>query len=166
MCSTNWVAVVYWVQGGESRHHRKTNRYPPSTNGWQLTARCELNSEGRSGGRKVDGAVEGEEPSVTVGSTRPINMLWTVLASGRRAQAPSETVLSDLSASTDQLRSNSPLRPHFGTCWRATTDRDAAHRNLAIDLLRLAGFSCIAAATRRLAALPWHALALLGCTRG
>ena len=34
-----------------------------------------------------------------------------------------------------------------------------------ISLLRLAGFASIAAATRRLAALPWHALALLGCSR-
>ena len=41
----------------------------------------------------------------------------------------------------------------------------AALRNLAIGLLRLAGFASIAAATRRLAALPWEALALLGCSR-
>ena len=41
----------------------------------------------------------------------------------------------------------------------------AALRNLAISLLRLAGFLSIAAATRRLAALPWQALALLGCPR-
>lgn len=41
----------------------------------------------------------------------------------------------------------------------------AALRNLAIGLLRLAGFSAIAPATRRLAALPWQALALLGCPR-
>jgi predicted transposase YbfD/YdcC len=41
----------------------------------------------------------------------------------------------------------------------------AAFRNLAISLLRLAGFASIAAATRRLAALPWKALALLGCSR-
>ncbi|HEY8284575.1 MAG TPA: hypothetical protein VIJ28_09330 [Chloroflexota bacterium] len=31
----------------------------------------------------------------------------------------------------------------------------AAPRNLAIGFLRLAGFTTIAAATRRLAALPW-----------
>ena len=41
----------------------------------------------------------------------------------------------------------------------------AALRNLTIGLLRLAGFASIAAATRRLAALPWQALALLGCSR-
>jgi predicted transposase YbfD/YdcC len=41
----------------------------------------------------------------------------------------------------------------------------AALRNLAISLLRLAGFVSIAAATRHLAALPWKALALLGCPR-
>ncbi|MGH2387199.1 MAG: ISAs1 family transposase [Chloroflexota bacterium] len=41
----------------------------------------------------------------------------------------------------------------------------AAIRNLAIGLLRLAGFAAIAPATRRLAALPWQALALLGCAR-
>jgi predicted transposase YbfD/YdcC len=41
----------------------------------------------------------------------------------------------------------------------------AALRNLAIGLLRLAGFSAIAPATRRLAALPWQALALIGCSR-
>ncbi len=41
----------------------------------------------------------------------------------------------------------------------------AALRNLAISLLRLAGCTAIAPATRRLAALPWHALALLGCSR-
>lgn len=41
----------------------------------------------------------------------------------------------------------------------------AALRNLAIGLLRLNGCTNIAAATRRLAALPWHALALLGCSR-
>jgi predicted transposase YbfD/YdcC len=41
----------------------------------------------------------------------------------------------------------------------------AALRNLAISLLRLAGFPSIAAATRHLAALPWKALALLGCSR-
>ena len=41
----------------------------------------------------------------------------------------------------------------------------AALRNLAISLLRLAGFSAIAPATRRLAALPWQALALIGCHR-
>jgi hypothetical protein len=38
----------------------------------------------------------------------------------------------------------------------------AALRNLAISLLRLAGFTAIASATRRLAALPWQALALIG----
>ena len=41
----------------------------------------------------------------------------------------------------------------------------ASLRNAAIDLLRRAGFPSIAAATRRLAALPWEALALLGCPR-
>lgn len=41
----------------------------------------------------------------------------------------------------------------------------AALRNLASGLLRRAGFASIAAATRRLAALPWQALALLGCSR-
>lgn len=41
----------------------------------------------------------------------------------------------------------------------------AALRNLAISLLRLAGFTAIAPATRRLAALPWQALALIGCAR-
>jgi predicted transposase YbfD/YdcC len=41
----------------------------------------------------------------------------------------------------------------------------AALRNLAIGLLRLAGFAAIAPATRRFAALPWQALALLGCSR-
>jgi predicted transposase YbfD/YdcC len=41
----------------------------------------------------------------------------------------------------------------------------AALRNLAISLLRLAGFTAIAPATRRLAALPWQALALIGCSR-
>ncbi len=41
----------------------------------------------------------------------------------------------------------------------------AALRNLAIGLLRLAGFAAIAPATRRLAALPWQALALIGCSR-
>jgi len=41
----------------------------------------------------------------------------------------------------------------------------AALRNAAIGLLRRAGFPSIAAATRRLAALPWQALALLGCAR-
>jgi hypothetical protein len=39
----------------------------------------------------------------------------------------------------------------------------AALRNLAISLLRLACYTAIASATRRLPALPWHALALLGC---
>lgn len=47
----------------------------------------------------------------------------------------------------------------------ATPQVMAALRNLAIGLLRLAGFSAIAPATRRLAALPWQALALLGCPR-
>jgi len=41
----------------------------------------------------------------------------------------------------------------------------AALRSLAIGLLRLAGFPAIAPATRRLAAFPWQALALLGCSR-
>ena len=41
----------------------------------------------------------------------------------------------------------------------------AALRNAAIGLLRRAGFPSIVAATRRLAALPWEALALLGCPR-
>jgi hypothetical protein len=39
----------------------------------------------------------------------------------------------------------------------------AAVRNTAIGLLRLAGERNIAAACRRNAAQPWHALALLGC---
>jgi predicted transposase YbfD/YdcC len=41
----------------------------------------------------------------------------------------------------------------------------AALRNLAIGLLRLAGYHAIASATRRLAARPWQALALIGCSR-
>lgn len=41
----------------------------------------------------------------------------------------------------------------------------AAWRNLAIGLLRCAGETNIAAATRRCAAQPWHALALIGLQR-
>jgi predicted transposase YbfD/YdcC len=41
----------------------------------------------------------------------------------------------------------------------------AAFRNLAIGVLRVAGEPNIAAATRRCAAQPWHALALLGLQR-
>lgn len=41
----------------------------------------------------------------------------------------------------------------------------AALRTLAIGLLRLAGFTAVAPATRRLAALPWLALSLIGCSR-
>ena len=39
------------------------------------------------------------------------------------------------------------------------------HRDAWAALLRLAEFPATAAANRRLAALPWHALALLGCPR-
>ena len=41
----------------------------------------------------------------------------------------------------------------------------AAFRNLAIGLIRITGTTQIAAATRRLAAQPWEALALLGIPR-
>jgi len=41
----------------------------------------------------------------------------------------------------------------------------AALRNLAIGVLRCAGEANIAAATRRCAAQPWHALALIGLPR-
>ena len=40
----------------------------------------------------------------------------------------------------------------------------ATLRNTIIGLLRVSGETNIAAAGRRLAAQPWHALALLGCT--
>jgi len=49
-------------------------------------------------------------------------------------------------------------------CWQVPTVM-AFLRDAAVSLLRRAGFPSIAAATRRLAALPWEALALLGCPR-
>ena len=59
----------------------------------------------------------------------------------------------------------SPSTRSAPPCAGALSQVLAAFRNLAIGVLRCAGEPNIAAATRRCAAQPWRALALLGIPR-